>query len=172
MKTYKIQHARRRQVPFCLIMPLFILLFAGMQNTYAQIPLDELPLSKDKIEKIEAQKVAYITNKLELTPEQAQQFWPVYHQHHKQARQMEEQFREEYLNGIGIKSLSDSEAEKIADARLHHAQEMLDLKKAYHEQLKEVLTPVQVLLLYNTEQEFKRMLLERLKEIGKRGRGR
>jgi len=150
---------------------LFFLLMA-LPQTRAQILLDQLPIPEEKLEKLEAQKVAYITNKLELTPEQAQQFWTVYNHHHKQARKMDEQFREEYLNGIDIKSLSDTEAERLADARLEHAQQMLNLQKEYHQQLKEVLNPVQVLLLYNTEQEFKRMLLERLKEIGKRGRRR
>ena len=38
------------------------------------------PMSEEKREEIESMKVAFLTKKLELTPEEAQKFWPVYNQ--------------------------------------------------------------------------------------------
>jgi hypothetical protein len=56
-------------------------LFALLQTTTAQIE-NEGP-RKDQIEKV---MVAFITKKLELTVEEAQQFWPVFNNYKKEVR--------------------------------------------------------------------------------------
>ena len=42
---------------------------------------DMPPLTEERMKEIKAQKTAYITTKLGLTPEEAQRFWPIYNEY-------------------------------------------------------------------------------------------
>lgn len=52
--------------------------------TKAQDATTTPEISEKKLKDIEALKVAFISKELELTPEEAQKFWPVYHQYEKE----------------------------------------------------------------------------------------
>ena len=69
-----------------------------------------------KREKIEVQKIAFITKQLDLTPEEAQKFWPVYNQLSDARKQLHEQHKE---NRKDIDNLSDSEIEKLIDNHIN-----------------------------------------------------
>ena len=116
-------------------------------------------------EKIEAQKVAFITDQLQLTPEEAQKFWPVYNQFNTAKNEMAQSF---FKGGKHFRpnddNMTDKDAAELADNYIRHAQKMLDLQKEYHLKFKEILTPKKLLKLYNVEREFQRMLLKRLGE--------
>ena len=81
-----------------------------------------------KREKIEVQKIAFITKQLDLTPEEAQKFWPVYNQFSDARKQLHKQHKE---NRKDIDNLSDSEIEKLIDNHIILDQKELDLKKKY-----------------------------------------
>ena len=118
-----------------------------------------------KREKIEVQKIAFITKQLGLTPEEAQKFWPVYNQFSDARKQLHEQHKENRKN---IDNLSDSEIEKLIDNHIILDQKELDLKKKYHEEFKKVLSNKKIAKLYHAEMMFKAELLKRLK--GEKGK--
>lgn len=131
------------------------------------------PRFEENRERIEAQKVAYLTRELNLTPEEAQQFWPVYNEFSEKREAIIKTNRDQMrrLKEMDISGISEKEAEEIADQQLVHAQKMLDLRKAYHSQFKAILPAIKVLKLYKAEEDFKRLLLDRLRgRHGKRGR--
>ena len=113
-----------------------------------------------KREKIEVQKIAFITKQLDLTPEEAQKFWPVYNQFSDARKQLREQHKE---NRKDIDNLSDSEIEKLIDNHIILDQKELDLKKKYHTEFKKVLSNKKVAKLYHAEHMFNKDLLRRLK---------
>jgi UDP-N-acetylglucosamine:LPS N-acetylglucosamine transferase len=39
-------------------------------------------------EKLESAKIAFITKRLDLTPKQAEKFWPLYNQHYKNKKEL------------------------------------------------------------------------------------
>lgn len=138
-------------------------------SIYAQGP----EAREEMKEKIKAQKIAFITEKLRLTPEEAQTFWPVYNQHEMEREEEIKAFRKKY-NYIPeeIPELTDQEAEEFIDAQLEHEQKLLGLRKKYHLQLKEVLSPQKIVILYGVENEFRAELLKKLGEFqGRRGPG-
>lgn len=113
-------------------------------------------------DKFRAEKVSFLTSKLELTPEEAQKFWPVYNlfekgrsEAHRSRRDIEKQFREE--NG----NLSDKEIIKLIDKMVGISQSEADLMKKYNKELQEVLPPRKVLILYNMESEFRMFMLKK-----------
>ena len=110
--------------------------------------------------KIEAQKVAYITNRLDLNAEEAAKFWPVYNQFQKDRKAI----NLKYKSTQRIENMSDAELEKQMMSSFKKDQELLDLKKTYFEKMKKVLSIRQIATLLVAEREFKATILDMMKE--------
>ena len=122
-------------------------------------------------EQIKAQKVAFITNKLNLTVEEAERFWPVYNEFEEKKEKLQKAFiQNRWLEELNIGDLTDEEAIQIADDLIIMAQKQLDLRKEYYIKYKSILAPKKVLLLFKAEKEFQRHLLEKIRAQGKPGR--
>ena len=136
----------------------------------------------NKREQIEAHKIAFITKQLELTPEEAQAFWPVYNQCRKQREDFRKKNREQistkggslHLRQMGtsgekdkrknLDEMSDKEVEAMVDNEIIIRQKVLDLHKECHAKYKQVLPIKKVAKLYQAEKEFKRVLLKKMQE--------
>ena len=141
-----------------------ILAFAIAAKSFAQPPPGPPPPPPDgpKKEKVEAMRIAFLTNKLDLSPDEAQKFWPVYNEFQKK--------REEHKNmKDNIDSLSDKQVEAIVDGEMAFRQKNLDLEKEYHAKFKSVLPIKKVAKLYHAEEMFTHHLLEQISEQGKKG---
>jgi hypothetical protein len=114
-------------------------------------------------EKMEAQRVAFITQKLDLTPDEAKVFWPVYNEYDSKRHDLMKSFR-----GSGdyhrddLDKLTETEATQILDNQIIEAQTFLDLRKEYHAKFKSVLPAVKILKLYDAERQFQKMLMEKM----------
>jgi len=113
-------------------------------------------------EKVKAMKIGYITGKLNLTPEEAQKFWPIYNEFDAKMEEIRKQHRKS-LNWEADGVLDDTEVEKIVDSQLILEQKELDIKKEYHVKFKKILTIFKVAKLYKADKDFKRDLLKRIK---------
>ena len=115
-------------------------------------------------EKIKSMKIAFITEKLDLTPEEAQQFWPIYNEYEKKRgvilkeKRMGKKNKKE--NGT---QFSDTEVEQRIEKHFISRQKELDLDKEYHTKFTSVLPIKKVGKLYITQDQFKRELLKRIK---------
>jgi hypothetical protein len=115
-------------------------------------------------EKIEAQRVAFITQELDLTPDEAKVFWPVYNEYDSKRHELKKSFKHTGdLHKPEIEKLTEKEAVQILDNQIIEAQKLLDLRKEYHAKFKSVLPAVKVLQLYDAEREFQKMLIDRLR---------
>lgn len=110
--------------------------------------------------KIEAQKVAYITNRLDLTTEESAEFWPIYNQFQKDRKAI----NREYKSKQRLENMSDAELEKQLMDNFNKDQKLLDLKKTYFEKLQKVLSIRKIATLYVAEREFKTTILDMMKE--------
>lgn len=124
---------------------------------------------RSKEDRIKAVKVAFITEELDLTPKQSQEFWPLYNELHQKMRALRK-------NGKGkadIDEMSDTELESWLDNHLKIEEEKIGLQRAYIHKFKTVISIRQVAKLSRAEHRFKRELLRRSKERreGKEGRG-
>ena len=122
-------------------------------------------------ERIKAQKVAFITEKLSLTPEEAQVFWPIYNAYETKT----EKIRFKDLRAIKMRmrenpDLSEKEADKLLDKLLKAEDAMHTAKLTLVTDLKTVISSEKIIKLKAAEDEFNKKLLERLKEFrDKRG---
>ncbi len=116
-------------------------------------------------ERVEAMKVGFITQRLNLSPEEAKVFWPVYNKYRDELENLRKSRRDNLVDArTNIDDLSEKEVEKTVDSELIFRQNELDLLKKYHAQFKQVLPIKKVAMLYRAEEDFKRELLDRIKE--------
>ena len=119
----------------------------------------------DRKEEIEAMKVGFLTRRLNLSPEEAKTFWPVYNQFQNELDKIRETRRNEIKDAKkDIMEMNDKDVEKIVDNEIAFRQNELDIFKKYHSQFKQVLPIKKVAILYRTEEEFKRELLKKIQE--------
>lgn len=93
-------------------------------------------------EKIQALKIAFITQKLQLTPEEAQKFWPVYN---------------EYDNEIHNIELDKSDPNVI-----DKEEKLLNVRKKYLTSFEKILGPDKTNRLFNAERDFRGILIRKL----------
>jgi len=115
--------------------------------------------AKEKKDRVETEKIAFITKELELTSEEAQKFWPVYNEYSNEREELRKQRRE----SIKVtEEMTDAEATKAIENMLTLREKELALQREYINKFLEVLPGKKVAKLYNAEEKFKRMLLDRL----------
>lgn len=91
---------------------------------------------------VQKQKVAIVSQLMQLSPEQAAAFWPVYNDYAKELRILADlRLRgiKEYAANYG--SLSEEKATELANMRFEYEGKLLALKKKYFEKLSKTLTP-------------------------------
>ncbi len=122
-------------------------------------------MSEERKEEIESMKIGFLTRKLNLTPDEAKKFWPVYNQYSDELKKLRDDQRNKRRDvKENIDSKSDKEMEKVVDDEIAFRQQELDVVKKYHSQFKQVLPVKKVAVLYRSEEEFKRELIEKIKE--------
>nr|WP_294778229.1 sensor of ECF-type sigma factor [uncultured Flavobacterium sp.] len=148
------------------ILIAIVLLFSI--NTFAQGGR----LMKEKREQIKAMKVAYITNELSLTPDEAAKFWPLYNAFEEKQQEIRKQKLKGYLDRIdddSFDNLSEKEAATILTQMESTEEELHQAKKKFVASLKGVLPATKILKLKKAEEGFNRKLLQqyRDKKMGK-----
>lgn len=140
-----------------LTLTICLLPFLPMQLLSAQGRRQE-----ENSEKVMAAKVAFITSRLNLNTSQAQQFWPVYNEFEAERKKIRAQ-----MKGLRreIKHAEANEEQLKGSIRKHFSirQEELDLEKQYSEKFMKILSAKQVADFYESEKEFTKLLLRRLK---------
>lgn len=115
-------------------------------------------------EKIKAEKISFFTGKLDLTPAEAQAFWPVYNEFDKKRFELQRQIHEfERMPEEKYKTLSESEIEKMTNNYLASFETEANLIKEYHQKFLKVLSKKKVLMIYRTENEFRSYLIREYK---------
>ncbi len=117
-----------------------------------------------KREEIESYKIAYLTQKLELSAEEAKIFWPIYNDYQKEQSELRKERAQKMISFRKmpeIDELSDSEVQTLIVNDFSFKQRELNLEKKYYAKLKSNL-PIKVIGKYYRAQEtFKRELLSR-----------
>jgi len=117
-------------------------------------------------ERVRAEKVGFITAKLELSASEAEKFWPVYNAMQKEIEAIKDDFPGRKMRGEEgvVENLSDEELIKLMKSKLDNEQSVLDIRKKYFDKLLEVIPAKKLLILHQSEEEFKRELLRRLRQ--------
>jgi hypothetical protein len=104
--------------------------------------------------RVEALKIAWITKKLDLTPEEGQKFWPIYNQYSKEIR----------------KTRTDAKANNTDQLKIE--EQMLNIRKKYETEFQKALTKEKVNKFFRIEREFldglRKQMIERRQNLNRK----
>jgi hypothetical protein len=126
-------------------MKKFLLSILLILSAFVSVNAQDVDPAK-RAEKIQALKIAFISQKLELTSSEAENFWPVYGQYEKDVKQL-------YGN------------QKNNDV-IENEEQLLNIRKKYRPKFEKVLGKPRMNKLFSTEKEFRGVLLQQLKKKG------
>lgn len=126
-----------------------------------------------RMEQYKNMKIAYFTENLELTPEEAEKFWPVYNKFNDQKDVLRRNRSMRHRNNSDDgKKLTEEEAEVVIDQLIETRQKELVLDVEFHKELKTILPATKIMNFYITEVKFREYMLKRLRqERGNSGSG-
>ncbi|WP_309641342.1 sensor of ECF-type sigma factor [Flavobacterium sp.] len=128
------------------------------------------PFLKQKKEQIKALKVAYITDELKLTSEEATKFWPLYNAFDDKQKELKQEKKRAYfdrMEGIEIDKMSDKEAIAFLNQMESTEDELYQLRKKFIANLKGVIPPIKIIKLKKSEEGFNRKLLKQYRDNNK-----
>jgi hypothetical protein len=122
-------------------------------------------------EKIQLLKTSYLTNALNLTPAEAEKFWPVYNLYTDEIqdlrRETQADLNKNSITKNGIENISEESAEEILDNFIALEKNIAAKKIEMILELKNVLSAKKILLLQKAERDFNQRILQ---EYGQRKR--
>lgn len=116
-------------------------------------------------EKLTAYKIAFFTQRLQLTAAEAEKFWPVYNDY--SAKKNETQLDRISLMRYASQNesnMSDSELTSTADKLAQSFIEEANLTVSFTKEIQKVLPPAKVIRLFQVETQYKQQLLRELNQ--------
>lgn len=131
---------------------------------FACVAIPVLSWAQPKKDKIESLRIAYLTEKLDLTPDEAKGFWPVFNKFKDEMELVRKKDKDIVPSDDKISTLSDAEVDKIITEHVSLKEQQSALLKKYIPEFKKVLPSKKVLLLLKAEEDFKKIMLDKFKE--------
>jgi Spy/CpxP family protein refolding chaperone len=122
--------------------------------------------NSEKKEQLKALKVAFITNELSLTADEASKFWPVFNAFEAKQQEIRGGKTKSYLkkmNNDDFDNLSDKDANNLLTQLEVTEDELFQNRKKLILNLKNILSPIKILKLKRAEENFSRRLLQQYK---------
>lgn len=154
IKTNKYYQMKKFLIPI-------IILFISI-NTFSQ----------SKRDKIKALKVSFITERLELTQEEAQKFWPIYNAYedvtskikHEDLKKIRWEIKE------NIETLTNERANELVNQIEKATNKLHEEEVNLNKNLKKIIPPKKIILLKIAEEDFKRKLFDQFKRMKQEGK--
>ena len=108
-------------------------------------------------EKIEALRIAFITNKLSLTTTESEKFWPVYNVYRREVAEL----RRQSIVDTNLEAMSDADAEKAIQVTIDRMEKELLLFKNLARDLNPILPARKIALLSRVERAFNEEIIRR-----------
>lgn len=120
------------------------------------------------MDRIQAEKVAFFTNELDLSPQEAEKFWPVYNAYSKESRVAHDASMRAFgnLNAKPGETLTDKEVERRLSEYMKALEKENSVMTAYYNKFKAVLPIKKVAKLYQTEEAFRMRMINNLVRPG------
>lgn len=121
--------------------------------------------NKKRKDLIKSERISFITNKLNLTPAEAEKFWPVYNEYiNKQDIILSDKRKNMHEFIKNQETLTDDQTLKLVNKYASLIQSESNLFIEYNKKFKKILPIKKVALLYKSENQFKRYLMNKLRK--------
>ena len=120
-------------------------------------------LTDEKRKEFDAQKVAFFTRELDLSPSEAAVFWPLYNEMQKKNREIEGKMRKGFHEVKCAKDMQESGYKEAIGKMLALEGDMQEIKKEYYQRMLAVLPASKIWKLEEAERKFHRQLFDKLR---------
>lgn len=145
---------------FGLALLIFIFLI-GTQDIRAQ---------DSRMNAINSKRIAFLSERMSVTPDEARQFWPVYNEYN-QKRDAQANAHREKWSGKEVSEMTQEEASRYAEDQVSYVEQSAAIKREYYEKLKRILPVKKIALLYEAERDFNKMLFREARLRGRDDEG-
>lgn len=123
----------------------------------------------DKEQNLKSQKIAFFTDKIGLTPEEAEVFWPIYNSYwQKKNKIIADRKNKMTYFADHNENMSKEEMTKYANQYINYEMHLARLLDEYHQKFKQILPIDKVMKIYLADYEFKTYLLQMIRGSGKK----
>ncbi|MFT6066526.1 MAG: hypothetical protein ACJAYY_001824 [Paraglaciecola sp.] len=123
---------------------------------------------RESREKIRTLKIAYVTEKLNLTENEAQKFWPIYNTYNKEEYTLRSSYRFSLKKAIEknetLDNVSEEDSKKLIALKLSTDMKLYELEKDFVKKIKEIISYKKIIKLQIAEIEFGRNLMRKYKQ--------
>lgn len=145
-------------------MKIQAVIIAGMLlATLATWGQNEPSRFQEAMAKMKTERVSFLTDKLQLTVEEAEKFWPVYNEYLAKREEMMWGKREKMHKDFDPDQVSDEVINTMLNDILDQEVKLAQLKKDYFIRLKAILPTQKVLTLHRVEQQFMNHMLNQIR---------
>jgi hypothetical protein len=136
-----------------LLMAMFLLIGVGSSTAQKK---DKVEIKAQK-EEMEAKKVAFITEKLELQPVEAEKFWAIYHEKEEKQKEIRKEFRSaKPEKDQKVDDMTDAEVTVLLNKGFELKEKNLALDKEYNQKFIDVIGVKKTAKLYHVRNEFRK----------------
>lgn len=147
------------------------MVLTGVQAKAAMItenmPQNSFKQTAHSPEEIQMQKIAFYSQELQLTPEEAQKFWPLYNEYWEVCGKARTRtvLALKALNEAtkAGSSTSDSEIDKLTNEYFASYKAESELPVQYFEKFKKILPVKKAARIFHTEEKFRRILIKQFR---------
>jgi Spy/CpxP family protein refolding chaperone len=141
---------------------IFILFVAWICLPIQAQDVDEAqPQDATVKDKIKAARIGLITQRLNLTPDQAQKFWPLYNEFDNKRAEIRKPYKDARKNS-NPNNPDPKQQQALVDLGLKIKQDELNLEKEYSGKMMGVITAQQMLNLRQAEHDFRNIIINML----------
>ena len=115
-------------------------------------------------ERMQSEKIAFLTMEIGLTPDEAQKFWPIYNQ---VSEELDKAMHETFASYMELEKAlnenkADKEISKCLDKYLDALEKQNAIRADYVEKYRKILTDKKVAKIFVAEEKFRRQHIRRL----------
>ena len=138
-----------------------VLLFSIVNSSFAQ-----RFGGGERGERIKSLWIAFVTQELDLSPDESAKFWPIYNEFMEKERELQKNKR----NGMkkSPAEMSEAEIDAFFNQNLAVEEQLIALKRTYYPKFKTAVPASKIIKLPAVEREFKKKLIKLIQE--RRGR--
>lgn len=114
---------------------------------------------QQRLNEIRQKKIEFIQQRVQLTPEEAKQFWPLYNEYEEKRWDLMKASRQTFKQDRGLKGRNANYAE-MTENMINFDLIRAQLAKTYYERFKKILPPEKLFQYYVADKEFKEWLLK------------
>ncbi len=124
----------------------------------------EAPEKIKETPEIESDRIAFLNRHLQLMPEEAKKFWPIYDQYNADKKNLWQRKHSILFRSRPAVQISAENAKVFIDSLQYIDEQLLNLDKQLVNQLLQILPAEKVLRIYHAENRFRRHLMNQYRQ--------